>query len=310
MSVLASHIHSLWGRWWMMPLLPSLYALVMAALGDLRTEHVGIAILCAGLSYASLPTKRFFANIWPYLLVAFGYDLVRYARQFWLTSEMVFGCALRDFELSLFSAAPDMTYQDWFHEHNLLSLDLIFAVPYAIFAYVVLGYAIYLYFKDRERMRYFLWAFVIGNYIAFTLWMIIPAAPPWYLRAHGCTIDTGTLPSAAGLLRVDAFLGMPYFENFYSRSAWVFGAMPSMHCAFPMMGLLTAWSRVSWVTRPIHILYVVVMFCAAIYLDHHWIVDGLAGWMIAVVSVALSGWLIRRSREHQPGQRELAPAAS
>ena len=63
-------------------------------------------------------------------------------------------------------------------------------------------------------MRYFLWSYAIANYISFFTWLALPAAPPWYLRAHGCAIDLNTAPSPAGLLRVDEYLGIVTFETF------------------------------------------------------------------------------------------------
>ena len=57
-----------------------------------------------------------------------------------------------------------------------------------------------------------------------------------------------------------------------------------------MIGLLTAWNHITWKTRPIHIVYVTLMFCASVYLDHHYVVDGLAGFALAGVSV----WIVKR----------------
>jgi membrane-associated phospholipid phosphatase len=219
---------------------------------------------------------------------------VRYARQAVLSSDRVLGCELRSAELSLFAVAPGVTPQDWFARHHNPVLDLICAVPYTIFVYVAFIYAAYLYFKDRPRMRRYLWSFAIANYISFALWLVIPAAPPWYLRANGCTIDLSAAPSAAALLRVDQLFGMQYFETFYSRAASVFGAMPSMHCAYPLIGLLTAWRVASWRTRPVHLIYTGLMFFAAVYLDHHWILDAIAGWAVAVVAVLLATRLTAR----------------
>jgi membrane-associated phospholipid phosphatase len=163
-----------------------------------------------------------------------------------------------------------------------------------VFAYVALVYAGYLYFKDRPRMRYFLWAFAVANAISFAMWLIVPAAPPWYVHEHGCVIDLAARPSPAGLGRVDALLGISYFEVFYSRAASVFGAMPSMHNAYPLLGLFTAWSSSTWKTRPIHIAYFLWMFTASLYLDHHWVVDAVAGWCVAGAAVLLAGKLLGR----------------
>jgi membrane-associated phospholipid phosphatase len=105
-------------------------------------------------------------------------------------------------------------------------------------------------------------------------------------------MDASSPPSAAGLLRVDHLLGISYFQDFYSRGMTTFGAFPSMHCAFPMVGLLTAWRVAGWKTRPLHLLYAGSMLMASVYLDHHWLVDGMFGWLISIVGVVSVGAIL------------------
>ena len=282
------------------PLLPVLYVVVIAGIGDLRVEHVVLVLVVVGLSAFGPRSRAFLSDITPYVLVALGYDMVRYARRVFVTADRVHGCSMRSAELSAFSVSPGVTLQDWFQLHHAPFWDLVFAVPYTIFAYLALVYSAYLYFVDRPRMRRYLWAFAIANFISFVVWMAFPAAPPWYIRAHGCHVSMNDLPSAAGLLRVDQLFGMHYFQTLYSRAASVFGAMPSMHCAYPMLGLLTAWRAASWKTRPIHLLYAVTMFVGSNYLDHHWLWDGIAGIGLAIVAVWLSGKLLGERRRDEP----------
>lgn len=282
------------------PLLPVAYALVMAGIGDLRVEHVVLVLVVVGLSAFGPRSRAFLSDITPYVLVAIGYDLVRYARRIFVAAERVHGCSLRSLELAAFSVSPGVTLQDWFQLHHSPFWDVVFAVPYTVFAYLALIYSAYLYFVDRPRMRRYLWAFAIANFISFTVWMAFPAAPPWYVRAHGCQVSMDDLPSAAGLLRVDQLFGIHYYESLYSRASSVFGAMPSMHCAYPMLGLLTAWRAASWKTKPIHVLYAVTMLVGSNYLDHHWLWDGIAGIGLAVVSVWLSGKLLNERRAPLP----------
>ena len=54
-----------------------------------------------------------------------------------------------------------------------------------------------------------------------------------------------------------------------------------------MNGLMTLWRQADWRTRPIHLLYVFWMFCASVYLHHHYLVDGLC-------FVGLSVYIVRR----------------
>jgi inositol phosphorylceramide synthase catalytic subunit len=288
---------------------PVLYVLVIAGIGDLRVEHVVLLLVVLGLSAFGPRSRAFLGDIMPYVLVALGYDMVRYARSIFVTADRVLACDLRSFELATFSVAPGMTLQDWFQLHHSPFWDLVFAVPYTVFAYLALIYSGYLYFADRPRMRRYLWSFAIANFISFAVWMVLPAAPPWYIRAHGCQVSMSALPNAAGLLRVDQLFGMNYYENLYSRASSVFGAMPSMHCAYPMLGLLTAWRAASWKTRPIHLLYVVTMFVGSNYLDHHWLWDGIAGLALACVAVWLAGKLLGKSQPRSAPERPLAEAA-
>lgn len=293
-----AHARRLWGPWWPLPgAVPLAYTAAMIAIGDLRGEHVVITLAAIALAYGSARTRSFFLGVLPLALVGIGYDLVRYARAAALRPERVLGCGLRDFELSLFQAAPGVTFSDFFAAHHAIGFDLFFAVPYAAYLYVTAALGAYFFFKDRRRMAHLLWAFMIANYLTFVIWLVFPAAPPWYLHAHGCAIDLAAPPSPAALSRVDAWLGIGYFGAFYSRAASVFGAMPSMHCAYPMIGLLTTWRGSGWKTRAIHVAYTLWMFSAAIYLDHHWVVDGLAGWLVAAFAVVVAGRLVSRRDE-------------
>lgn len=297
------HVRALWGRRWILPLIPALYALLLLGFGQLRPEHVLFGVVCAVLAFIGPRSKQFLTDISPYVAVGIAYDLVRYARPVFVTAERVLGCELREAELLFFRVAPNTTFQDYFARHNSPFFDVLFAVPYTIFVYLVVAYAGYLYFRDRQRMRHYLLAFAIGNFISFACWLIVPAAPPWYLHAHGCVIDATALPSSAGLARVDALFGIDYYATFYGRASSIFGAMPSMHCAYPLIGLLTAWKVAGWRARSVHLTYTLIMATAAVYLDHHWVLDVLGGWITGLAAVLLAGWWLKRPSR----QRASAP---
>lgn len=287
---------ALWGRWWLLPLVPAAFALVLFLVpgGQVRPEHVLLAVVTAALGFWGPRAKRFLLDIAPFIAVGLGYDLVRYLRPLFVTEGRVLGCGLRDVELSLFGVGPNLTFGEYLASRHTPAFDLLFAVPYTVFVYLAFFYAAYLFTRDRPRMRRYLYAFAIGNYISFACWLLLPAAPPWYLHAHGCAIQLSAQPSPAGLARVDELLGIHYFAGFYGRAASVFGALPSMHCAYPLIGLLTAWRVARWNTRVLHIAYTFCMFFAALYLEHHWLLDAIAGWLTALVSVALADRLLAR----------------
>lgn len=300
-------MRALWGRQLVWPLLvPPLYALAMAALGRTRPEHWLLLGVCWFFAFGGRKLKQFFLEILPYLLFLYGYDLVRLGRDLFLSERRVLGCEMRALELKLFGFGTGRTPGEWLSSLHQPTLDLLFAAPYFVFAYLVFIYAAFLYFVDRPRMRLYLWSFAVANFAAFVIWLALPVAPPWYVHQHGCIIDIAAAPSPAGLLRVDARLGFSYFNSLYSKSAYVFGAMPSMHCAFPMLGLLTAWPSITWKTKPLHIAYVVLMFVASAYLDHHYLLDGLVGFALSIIVVVT----VRRVLRHvAPGTHDVSRTA-
>lgn len=304
-----ARLRALWGRGWFWPLLPLAYLLLLVALhGEVHAEHVGLALVALTLGLAGRRLAALYRELVPFVLMALAYDCVRYARTVFIVPGRVLGCELRGFDRRLISIGG-VTLPEWCARHHAVWADLLAAVPYAAFLYVALGFALVLWFRDRPRMRHFLWAFALANGLAFATWLFIPAAPPWYVAAHGCAVDVMAAPSAAGLTRVDALLGTRYFSAFYAQSANVFGAMPSMHSAYPMLGLLTSWRASKAGARTLHVLYTAWMAAAAVYLGHHWVIDVLAGWATAAAGVGLTGLALgalyerHRSearRQHQP----------
>ncbi len=278
--------------WWTVPLGATAYVAITALAGRLGLEHLALAVGLSALALGGRKARAILLEAAPFFVFLVGYDLFRYPRAALITADRVLGCEVRALERSLFSAGSSQSWPEYFAAHNTVWFDVIAAVPYSAFIFVVGGYGIFLYFQDRVRMRRFLWAFTIGNYVAFAVWLVFPAAPPWYILSHGCEIDAGALPSAAALTRVDALLGLTYFHDLYSQSAMVFGALPSLHCAYPVMGLLVAWPHATWKTRPIHIAYSALMAVSAVYLTHHWMLDVIAGWLVALFSVWASTRLL------------------
>lgn len=297
---LTGHVRKLWGRYWLLPLLPLLYSAATALTDRLRPGHFAIASAVVALGFGTAATKRFVSIAYPLLLIGVGYDLFGYIQPA-LLATAAHTCWAHDIDVQLFAAAPNTTWQDYFAIHHTPILDLFFSVPYAGFIFILTGYAIYLSFVDELRSRQFVWAVSITYVLAIAIWMAVPTSPPWYVQAYGCGINVSAPASAAGLVRVDHLLGITYFEAFYSHSPAIFGAFPSMHCAFPVIGLLVGWRGATWITRPIHVLYSLAMFAGSIYLDHHWIIDGIAGWCIAAVGALASWHMLARLGYSPPG---------
>jgi hypothetical protein len=279
------HVYELWGKFWIVPLLPAVYSAALYFIGDLRWEHIAVSIIVAALAFATRTTKSFFVLACPILLIGWGEDAIRYLIPVFVTPDRILGCSMRNAELALFAVGPNQTLSDFFAVHHAPLFDALAAIPYAIFWMIAVVYAGWLFYADRPRLSFYLWSLFLAHTVVWVMWLTFPAAPPWYILAHGCAIDASAPSSAAALLRVDQMFGIQYFQSFYSRSMTTFGALPSGHCVFPMIGLLTAWRASSWRTRPLHLIYAGSMLAASVYLEHHWLLDGLVAWVISVAAV-------------------------
>jgi inositol phosphorylceramide synthase catalytic subunit len=284
MKRLWAHMRTLWPQWTLLPPAPFvLWAIFWAFRGQLRGDHIALAIAPVVLAYGHRVTKRLYLGLLPMGLVALFYDGMRFVKNAGLTPEGVHNCDLRAAEASLFGFGVTVngqpgTLHDWLQAHATPLLDLYSALPYGTFIFAIVLYAVFLYVRDFSAQQRFTWAFLLLNMVGFATYHIYPAAPPWYFHAHGCTIDLQAAASPGpNLLRVDEMLGITYFQAFYGRSSDVFGAVPSLHVTYPLLMLIEGWRHHKILGRTLLVLFYVSMCFAAVYLDHHWIIDVVIG---------------------------------
>jgi inositol phosphorylceramide synthase catalytic subunit len=289
---IAAHVHTLWPRWPLWPAAPFWLLLAFWAVqGKLRWDHVAVALLATGLAYGSLWSKRLYLGIMPIGLVGVLYDSMRIVKNVGLTRDNVHVCDLRAIDQRYFGLDLNgvrSTWHDYFQQHATPFLDVYCAIPYGTFLGVTILYAVYLFRRDYQGLQRFTWSFLAMNVAGFATYHLYPAAPPWYYHHYGCAVDLATHASEGpNLARVDAWLGVHYFAGMYGRSSDVFGAVPSLHVAYPLLLLLDGFRRHGWFGRVMLIWFYLSMCFAAVYLDHHWVFDVLLGSVYAVVVSSL-----------------------
>lgn len=298
------HVQHLWptsrwlGRWgWLVPVVPFfLWPSYCLSIGERRWEHAVMALLPPLLAWSNARTRKLFVGVLPLLLTGLVYDAMRFVKNFGLTPERIHGCDLHDLDARLFGTGG-VAWPDYWLQHGNLALDVFFAVPYGTFIFVTVAYAIWLYRADYDAMRRFAWTFLLTNLAGFVTYHLYPAAPPWWVHAHGCTADLAAQASTGThLARVDAWLGTPYFHSFYGRSNDIFGAVPSLHVSYPLLVVLVGWPRHGAWGRTLACAFYASMMMAAVYLDHHWVFDVVLGSVYTVVVHAL----VRRALQSHP----------
>lgn len=311
-SGLALHVRTLWpGGGALLPLPFVAWGISRIVAHELRWEHLASMIVAPLLAYGSAGSKRLFLAVFPLGLLGLTYDTMGYVRDLGVTPARVHDCDLRALESALFGR-PGWTVHDWLQAHPSDWLDRLCAIPYGTFLYAVVAFALFLFVRaPPSAVLRFSWTFFAMSFLGFVTYHLYPAAPPWYFHAHGCSVDLGVHASEGpNLARVDAWLGVPYFAGMYGRSNDVFGSVPSLHVAYPALIAIEGWRWLSAPTRAATFAFAALMCFAAVYLDHHWIVDVVLGLMFCVVSyVGVAAVVARGDRAEAPPVNLLAAGA-
>jgi membrane-associated phospholipid phosphatase len=276
-----------WTHWTVLPLLlwP---AYCILGLHEMRWEMFGLLIVVPTLAFTNAWTRKLYVGLYPIALTSVTYDAMRFVKNVGISPDNIHVCDLRAHEMALFgvgSGAGRMTLQDYFLLHRSDVADIYFAIPYGTFILVSVVFAVFLYRKSFVALQRYAWTFLFMNLAAYVTYHLYPAAPPWYYHVtHSCVADLSTHASEAShLANVDRLLGISYFRSFYGRSADVFGAVPSLHVAYPLLILVEGWVLFGPVRRALAVLFTVSMCVAAIYLDHHYVIDVILGATYAIL---------------------------
>jgi len=215
------------------------------------------------------------------------------------------------FDKLIFGVGPlgqRLSLNELFAIHHWPTIDLLTGAAYLLYIHAVLGFAVFLGLVERgpaarSRLVAFGWVFLGVNLAGFATYLLFPVAPPWYVAAHGFgPVEVNAAASPAALTRWDAFTGISYFQRFYAHASDVFGSMPSMHCAYPMLLLLYAIELRRPVLTLLLAAFQLFMCFSAVYLQHHYVTDVIAGTAYAALGYAVE----RLTSGREPGGRSLA----
>lgn len=290
----------------------------LVRLGGLRVDHLVVGALVLGLAWGGPRGVEALRFLLPLVLTGVVYDSRRFLPAGWRRPVHV--AVPYELEKRLFGIATSsgvLTPSEWWQLHTSTVLDLITGSCYITFIASFVAVAAYLVFRAgrtgtakrsadwvRPRAHRVMWALLVLNLCAFVTAHLHPVAPPWYVDRYGLgPLDASAVADAAGAARFDALVGVGVFSAFYGRSVDPFGAIPSLHVAYPLLALYYA---VRFGAARVAALVVFLLTCfSAVYLNHHYVIDLVAGWAYALaVGVAVDlvhEAVLRRRRRSAPG---------
>jgi membrane-associated phospholipid phosphatase len=150
------------------------------------------------------------------------------------------------------------------------------------------------WFFLRDRFKEWVAAALTLSLVGIVGYVVYPAAPPWLASEQG---EIGTAA------RISA-LGWDYWQlNVVGRLTELgqagsnpVAAMPSLHAGVALLVGLFLWPSVNAIGRVALMAYAMSMAVTLVYTGEHYVVDVVAGWVVAGVAIAVGAMLWRRAR--------------
>ncbi len=284
---------------WIIRLFFLSYWILMYIFATLRFEHILIGLIFIFATFFKEKGLRFCSLAFPFVLAGLIYDNVRY---FLFLRESIHTEDLYLFEKNLFSlnvSGKDLILPEFFGIHHYPVLDIICGFAYFIYVFEISLLGIFLYFRNQQSMKILGWSWVIMNLLGCITYIVYPAAPPWYIIKYGYNIlDVNIPPDPAGAARFDDITGLNLVHSLYQRSSNVFGAMPSLHAGNPALAAAVIFLSFSLNWFIPAVLFALLVAFSAIYLQHHYILDVLVGWLYSGLAFTITYWYFTRKQKN------------
>ncbi len=271
-----------------LPILTILFLVFTFFTTGIRPDHYALVVLVNTLFYASPATKRLIKGLSIFVVYWIIFDSMKSwpnwafhsvnIEPIYLLEKKLFGIQYK---------GTALTPNEYLDLNASKTFDITASVFYLCWIPVPLLFSIYLYFSNKNLFLRFLMSFFIVNLVGFVLYYTHPAAPPWYYRDYGNVLITEMKSNAAGLLRFDTYFQTHFFKDLYSKGSNVFAAMPSLHAAYPLVGMYYAFKQPVKTIRIFYLIITAGIWVSAIYLYHHYILDVLAGIACAVIGLTI-----------------------
>jgi inositol phosphorylceramide synthase catalytic subunit len=273
-----------------------IYLLSESLLFGMKVEHFAIAILYNACIWIRPQVRKFTLAFSTFVVFGIIYDLMKAYPNYLVNSVDI--APIYNFEKSLFGInfyGKVLTLNEFFAAHHNSFLDLLSGFFYINWIPVPIAFGVWLYFRDKEQFLYFSLTFLLVNLFGFCIYYIHPAAPPWYVAKYGFNIHLGTPGEVAGFARFDELIGIKLFGFIYSRNSNVFAALPSLHCAYPVVVLFFAIKNNNPVMKFLFGLFMIGIWFSAIYSEHHYVTDIILGVLCSAFAILVFQKILLRS---------------
>lgn len=272
------------------------YLLISWMLIGFHADQLTLVVLFNSCYFYSAASRRFITGFSIFIVFWILFDYMKVLPNY--RFQTVHIQDLYEAEKKLFGFVANgkmLTPNEYWRLNGQPTLDILSGFFYLCWIPLPLTFAAYLFVKKRNIFLPFSLTFLLVNLIGFVGYYWYPAAPPWYVHQYGFVFEAGTPGNTAGLEKFDQFFGMGIFKSLYAKSSNVFAAMPSLHSAYPLVVLYFGVKHRLGKVNLFFGLITAGIWFAAVYSNHHYILDVLAGVLCALAGIFLFQWLYRRN---------------
>jgi len=260
-----------------------------------KPDELTLVVIFNVLFYASAITRKFILGFTIFIVYWIIFDYMKAFPNY--NYNPVHIAQLYNAEKHLFGIHFNgklLTPNEYWLANTKTYIDVISGLFYLCWIPVPLGFAAYLFFKNKKQFLNFSLTFVLVNILGFIVYYAYPAAPPWFVQYHGFHFIPLTMGNTAGLARFDAYFHAGIFKGIYTKGSNVFAAMPSLHSSYPVIVLYYGIKNRLGLVNIFFAVVTVGIWFTAVYASHHYVLDVLAGITCACLGIALYNILVKR----------------
>lgn len=292
---------------WQMLLSASVFAYLALGIATrtVRPYHWFMLIIIPAAFLAAERCRSFFLDWAPLVAFWLVYDRLRLLQP-WLLPRVAVTWPY-ELERRLFGGlaggdVPAHASRAWLASHagTMLGAGLSWAAQLVYLSHILLVPLLFMWLwnrgrkdsQSRERFQRMMRAFAYLNFAAILIYVLMPVAPPWWVSLYGTAQPTTDLLAQ---MRMNSAMDGRLVTGLIQNAAQWFAAIPSLHGAYPVLLVLLAWRDRNRAVVAALIIYAFAMWTATVVLNQHYVIDLMAGGLIAGVARVAGDWPARRS---------------
>jgi membrane-associated phospholipid phosphatase len=234
--------------------------------------------------------KKFIKDWVPFVLLILAYEAMRgFADK--IGSNVHYLEMIRADEF-MFGVVPNIYLQHMFYVLGHVMWYDVLATAIYMFHFSAPLVLVYIFWcEGNEKLfKHISATIVLTSYAGLVFFLLFPAAPPWLAA------EKGYLPAVSKVLQsvMDIWNVRVLWTLYVLINPNPVASMPSLHAAYPWIVFL--YVRRRWKTNLL-IIFPIAMALSLVYLGEHYVIDILAGFLLATLVYLFVDWVFKRRKD-------------